>query len=101
MREIKFSELRDLQSENKKILVDFKAKWCQPCRILIPRLENIEKEYQNIEFVMVDVDDNQENVMELGIRGVPTVMIFDGNNLVNRSSGVQSDNYYKDILKNL
>lgn len=101
MREITFNELRDLQSKNKKLLVDFKAKWCQPCRILIPRLENIENDYENVEFVMVDVDDNQEYVIELGIRGVPTVIVYDGETMVSRSSGVQSDSFYKDVLNNL
>ena len=101
MREITITELKELQSQGKNILVDVKAKWCMPCRQLIPRLENMQKDYNNVEFVTIDVDDNQEGCMELGIRSVPTVMLFKGEELVNRSQGAQPDGFYKDILNNL
>jgi thioredoxin 1 len=101
MKEITITELKELQSQGKNILVDVKAKWCVPCRQLIPRLENIQKDYNDVEFVTIDVDDNQEGCMELGIRSVPTVMLFKGEELVNRSQGVQPEGFYKDILNNL
>jgi thioredoxin len=101
MREITITELKELQSQGKNILVDVKAKWCMPCKQLIPRLENIQKDYNDVEFVTIDVDDNQEGCMELGIRSVPTVMVYKGEELINRSQGAQSDGFYKDILNNL
>lgn len=101
MREITTQELKELQSQGKKILVDLKARWCMPCRTLIPRLDEISTQYNDVEFVAVDVDDNREGCVELGIRSVPTVMIFDGDKLVDRSSGVNESSYYKDILNNL
>jgi thioredoxin 1 len=101
MREITITELKELQSQGKNILVDVKAKWCMPCRQLIPRLENMQKDYNDVEFVTIDVDDNQEGCMELGIRSVPTVMFFKGEELINRSQGAQTDGFYKDILNNL
>ena len=72
-----------------------------PCKQLIPRLENMQKDYNDVEFVTIDVDDNQEGCMELGIRSVPTVMVYKGEELINRSQGVQPDGFYKDILNNL
>jgi thioredoxin 1 len=101
MREITTQELKELQSQGKKILVDLKARWCGPCRTLIPRLDEISTQYNDVEFVAVDVDDNREGCVELGIRSVPTVMIFNGEKLVDRSSGVNESSYYKDILNNL
>lgn len=101
MREITISELKGLQSQGKKLLVDIKAKWCMPCKQLIPRLENMQKDYGDIEFVTIDVDDNQEGCIELGIRSVPTVMLFKGEELINRSQGAQSESFYKDILNKL
>ena len=82
-------------------LVDFHATWCGPCKTLIPRLESFEGDYPNVEFVKVDVDSEQQFAMSLGIRSVPTVMIFDGDKLVDRSSGVNEESYYKDILNSL
>jgi thioredoxin 1 len=101
MREITITELKELQSQGKNILVDVKAKWCMPCKQLIPRLDNIQKDYNDVEFVTIDVDDNQEGCMELGIRSVPTVMVYKGEELINRSQGAQPDGFYKDILDNL
>jgi thioredoxin 1 len=101
MREITINELNDLQSQGKKILVDFKASWCSPCKALMPRLDNLSKEYKDIEFVAIDVDQNMEGSINLGIRSVPTVMIYDGLNLISRSSGANMDSFYKDILNKL
>jgi thioredoxin 1 len=101
MREITINELKELQLQGKNILVDVKAKWCMPCRQLIPLLENIEKSYNNVEFVTIDVDDNQEGCIELGIRSVPTVMIYKNGELIDRSSGANPDTFYKKILNDL
>lgn len=87
-----------LKSEGKKLVVDYWATWCGPCKQLIPKLEKIEQQYPNVTFVKVDVDQNTDHAMEQGIRSVPTVMIFDGEELINRSSGVQPDSHYKDFL---
>jgi thioredoxin 1 len=101
MQDIDVKKLNELQSEGKKILVDFWAPWCGPCRQLIPRLENIQKEYGNVEFVKINVDQNRDFAVNSGITSVPTVMIFDGSKLVNRLSGVQPDSIYKNILNSL
>ena len=101
MENLTANEINKLKSEGNKVLVDYWAKWCGPCKTLIPKLEEIEKEYPNIKFVKIDVDENQEHAVSMGIRSVPTVMIFEGDNLINRSSGVQSDDYYKNILNEL
>jgi thioredoxin len=101
MENVTSDKVKELQLEGKKILVDFWATWCGPCRTLIPRLEKMEGEHKNVVFVKVDVDQNIDAAMELGIRSVPTVMIYDGEKLVNRSQGIQPESFYKDILNNL
>ncbi len=101
MENLTANEVYKLKSEGKKVLVDYWAKWCGPCKTLIPKLEMIEKDYPNVTFVKIDVDENQEHAVSMGIRSVPTVMIFNGDNLVDRTSGVQSDDHYKNVLNNL
>ena len=101
MREITIAELKQLQTEGKKILADFKARWCGPCKTLIPRIDNMSNDYPDIEFVSIDVDDNQEGVVKLGIRSVPTVIIYDGINIVDKSQGANPESYYKTFLDNL
>ena len=101
MENVTAEKVGELTSQGKKVLVDFWAKWCGPCKALIPRLENIEKDYPNVVFVKVDVDENMDIALDMGIRSVPTVIIYDGTKVVDRSTGANQDNYYKNILDNL
>jgi thioredoxin len=101
MENITTERFKELQLEGKKMMVDFFADWCGPCKQLIPRLEQMEKEYPNVSFVKINVDENMDTALDLGIRSVPTVMLFKGEELVNRSQGAQPDGFYKDILNNL
>ncbi len=94
-------EVLSLQKEGKKILVDLWAPWCGPCKSLIPRLESLDGKYENIEFVKINVDEDRSYAQGLGIRSVPTVIIFDGEQEVGRLTGAQSDTNYTDILDNL
>ena len=101
MENVTTERFKELQLEGKKIMVDFFADWCGPCKQLIPRLEKMEKEYPNISFIKINVDDNMDAALDLGIRSVPTVIVYDGEKLVNRSQGAQPEGFYKDILNNL
>lgn len=101
MENVTAEKVKQLQEEGKKVLVDYWAKWCGPCRSLIPRLETLESQYSNVVFVKVDVDENMDSCVDLGIRSVPTVIIYDGNNIVDRSQGANPESYYKNILEKL
>jgi thioredoxin 1 len=101
MDNISKEQLFELQKSGNKILVQYTASWCGPCRQLSPRLANISNSYDNIAFVKIDVDENMELAQNLLIRSVPTVIIYDGEEILNRSQGAQPDSFYKDILNNL
>jgi thioredoxin len=101
MENVTAEQVKELQSQGKKILVDYWAPWCGPCKSLIPRLENLEKEYPNVTFVKINVDENMDYSLDLGIRTVPTVIIYDGETVVNRSTGANQDIVYTKILDNL
>jgi len=101
MENVNADKLKELQGQGKKVLVDLWATWCGPCRQLIPRLEGIESEFPNVTFIKIDVDQNRDFALELGISSVPTVLIYDGETLKHRSTGVNSDKFYKDLLNGL
>lgn len=94
-------ELEQLKLNGEKILVDFYADWCGPCKMLMPRLETMESEYPNVKFVKLNVDHSKDYTVSMGIRSVPTVVFFDGTKLINQSSGIQSDGHYKTYLSQL
>ena len=99
MKKITIEELKNLQKENKKIIVDFSASWCGPCKILLPTLEKISDEMTDVEVVKIDVDEQSEFISEYGIRGVTTVIIYNGEQQIDRSSGVKPPSYYTEFFK--
>jgi thioredoxin 1 len=101
MNSITVEELKQMKQNGEKVLVDFYATWCGPCKMLLPRLELMQHEYPNVKFVKIDVDQNMDGSMEYGIRGVPTVMIFDGENELFRTSGAKPDAEYKQVLNTI
>jgi thioredoxin 1 len=101
MEYVTAAEVAQLQSEGKKLLVQYTASWCNPCKQLTPRLSNLSNKYSDVTFVKVDVDENMDSARELLISTVPTVMIYNGETLVNRSTGANHDNVYSKILDTL
>jgi thioredoxin 1 len=100
MKNVTGEELKKIITENEVVLVDYYAEWCGPCKQLIPRLESLESEYANAVFAKVDVDANMEYAKELGVRSVPTVMVLKNGEVIHRSSGANTPEYYKEILNN-
>lgn len=100
MTEITAKELKELQDKGEKIIAQFTAKWCGPCRVLSPLLTKMSGDYENITFVKLDVDngENSELIMNLGIMSIPTVIVYNGHNTIETSKGLQNENFYKNIL---
>jgi|688.fasta_scaffold441087_3 thioredoxin 1 len=59
------------------VVVEFYASWCSPCKILLPILQELSIEYDDIvSFYNVDVDEHEELATKFNIKGVPTILIF-------------------------
>ncbi|WP_264435781.1 thioredoxin TrxA [Coxiella endosymbiont of Dermacentor marginatus] len=68
---------KDVLKEDKPVLVDFWAEWCQPCKMISPIVEEIAKEYSDrVKVFKMNVDDNTETPAKYGIRGIPSLLIF-------------------------
>lgn len=71
-----------------RVLVDFGADWCAPCRSLAPTFEKAAQEYgERLTFASVDVDDEPELAQSLHIHGIPTLVAFENGREVGRLSG--------------
>ena len=70
------------------VVIDFWATWCGPCKMIAPIIEEMANEFEGkAKICKVDVDNNQNIAMQLGIRSIPTVMIFKGGKLVDTIIG--------------
>lgn len=67
----------DVLGSDKPVLVDYWAAWCGPCKMIAPILEDIAKEYgDRITIAKLNVDENPQTAAKFGIRGIPTLMLF-------------------------
>jgi thioredoxin 1 len=72
------------------VLVDFTAVWCGPCKMVDPIITQLAGEWQGkVKVFKCDADQNPNVLMQYGIMGIPTVMMFKGGEMVERTTGYQ------------
>lgn len=77
---------------NKLVLVDFWGSYCGPCKLVAPILEQIAKNKQNtMKIVKINVEENPRFASRIGIRAVPTFVIFQNGKPVNKKVGYHSE----------
>ena len=88
---VKVYTSEDLKSDKLSglTLVDFWATWCGPCRMVAPIVEELASETPDVTFAKVDVDENPDVAMGLGITSIPTLMLFKNGKLVDKLIGAR------------
>jgi thioredoxin 1 len=78
----------NVQNGEGAYLVDFTASWCGPCKSIAPMLDDAANEYAGrVDVVKIDIDQARPLAAELGIRGVPTLILFKGGKELNKHVG--------------
>jgi len=73
-------EFQELIKTEKLTITDFYATWCGPCKAIAPVLEKFSKEYEDVQFLKVDVDESNDIAQEYGITAMPTFVLYKGTN---------------------
>ena len=85
--------------KDKLVLVDFYATWCGPCRMMHPIIEEVAKE-ENVKVIKVDVDKHDELARNYGIMSIPTIILFQNGNLVEKNIGFIPKEQLLTMIKN-
>ena len=87
-------------NSNCKVLVDFYADWCGPCKMMSPIIDEIAKELEeSVKVGKVNVDNNQELAIKYDVMSIPTIMVFQNGMLVKTFIGVTDKKEILDVLK--
>ena len=79
-----------LVKENKKLLLDFYADWCGPCRMVAPIIHEIAEERDDVTVGKINVDENMELAMRFGIVSIPTIILMENGEVVTKMVGARS-----------
>lgn len=78
----------DILTDDLAVLVDFGAEWCGPCKQLDPILEEIASENTDkLKVLKINIDDNPMTPQKFGVRGIPTLMLFNKGKLIDTKVG--------------
>ena len=80
---------REVLSSDKKVLLDFWAPWCGPCRIVAPIIEEIADERIDIKVGKINVDEEAELANKFGIVSIPTLVVMENGRIINQAIGAR------------
>ena len=77
----------EVMNSERKVLLDFWAPWCGPCRRVIPLVEEIAKERPDIKVGKINVDENPELASQFGVMSIPTLVVMEHGRIINQANG--------------
>lgn len=80
---------KEVINSDKKVLLDFWAPWCGPCRMVAPIVEEIAVERPDIKVGKINVDEEVELASQFGIMSIPTLVVIEKGKIVNRAMGAR------------
>lgn len=86
-------------TSEKKVLLDFWAEWCGPCRMLSPVLKEIAEENESIKVCKINVDEEPEIANGFNVDSIPALFVIENGEVVNASVGYMDKEKVLELLK--
>ena len=75
----------EVLNSDKKVLIDFWAPWCSPCRMVVPLIDEIASEREDIKVVKINIVENPELANQYNVYSIPTLMVMEHDKIINRA----------------
>ncbi|KAL9118163.1 MAG: hypothetical protein Q9187_005297 [Circinaria calcarea] len=96
---LSMDEFQAAKSEGKLMVIDCYATWCGPCKAIAPKVVAFSDKYPDVRFFKVDVDEVPDVAQELGIRAMPTFVLFKNGEEVAKVVGANPQQLEEAIVK--
>ncbi|MGN1134537.1 MAG: thioredoxin [Oscillospiraceae bacterium] len=93
------SNFSEIQNSDKRVLLDFYADWCGPCRRVSPLVEEIARENPQYLIGKINVDEDPELAQAFDVSSIPTLVIMEGGKIVGQSVGAGSKSQIMELLE--
>lgn len=93
------SNFEEVKSSDKKVLLDFYAEWCGPCRMVSPIVDEIANENPDILVGKINVDQEPELAAAFSVTSIPTLVVMKDGKIVNQSLGARPKPQILELLK--
>lgn len=81
-----------VMNSDRKVLLDFWAPWCGPCRMVVPIVEEIARERSDIKLGKINVDEQPELASQFGVMSIPTLVVMENGKIIQQISGARPKN---------
>ena len=82
----------EVMNSDRKVLLDFWAPWCGPCRMVVPIVEEIARERSDIKVGKINVDEQPELASQFGVMSIPTLVVMENGKIIQQISGARPKN---------
>lgn len=101
MQNLNKENIESFKNTNRICIIDFNAKWCGPCNMMKPELEQLEKSNSEINIGSVDIDENHQLAGQYQIELIPTLVFIKDSKVVLTSVGMKNHSEISDIISSL
>lgn len=88
----------EVLKSDKKVLLDFYADWCNPCRMVSPIVEEIAKEHPEYKVCKINIDEQQDLASSFQVMSIPSLFVMENGKIVNQSTGAVPKTRILDML---